>query len=281
MQSISIKNLVLRFKWKVGFTFLLVIIESMLDILYPLFIGLAIDGLLKDDYTGILYLAILGGASLLVGSCRRFYDTRIYSGIYCRITSEMVVSERDLGSSVSKISARSNLLTEFVEFLENSMPQIVGAIISIVGVLIIIAGLNTQVFLASLGLLAWMFAIYAISGKLNYRFNHHYNNQLEKQVEVISSRPLSCVTEHFNRLMKWNIKLSDLETVNFSLIWCGVIALFIFAPVSAVQSGILSVGIIFSILMYVFDYIEKISTFPIYVQQLIRLKEITTRLKNA
>ncbi len=278
MYEISLKHLIFRFKWRISLTFVLVVLESILGTLFPLLIGLAINDLLEGIYDGILYVAGLGVLSLAVGSARRFYDTRIYASIYCRISPEMVEREHKKGSSVSKIAARSSLLTEFVEFLENSMPEAIGAAVSLLGITIIIATLNLNVFYACIGLLFLILLIYAVSGKFNYRLNAHYNDQLEKQVETLESRNITIIKDYYTSLMKWNIKLSDLETINYLVSWIGVIALFIYAPITVIESGVVKYGFVFSILMYVFDYIDNVLTFPIYIQQLIRLKEISRRL---
>lgn len=252
----------------------------MTGILFPLLIGLAINDLLKEGYQGIVYLGGAGIAALVLGSLRRFYDTRIYSGIYSKIAPEMVAKELGNHSGVSKISARASLLTEFVEYLENSMPEIVTAIISLFGILAIIATLSLQVFLACLGLLVLVFSIYGCTSKFNYSLNENYNNELEKQVDVIGSQSLPSIRKYYSELVKWNIKLSDLETANYFVIWMGVIGLFIYTPITVIGSGVLSYGLVFSVFMYVFDYIGSIVTFPIYIQQMIRLKEISVRLAS-
>lgn len=256
------------------------VIESLLDVFYPLFIGLAIDGLLQKQYTGVIQLAGLGLLSLLVGSVRRAYDTRVYAGIYSKIIPEMVANEQRMGSSISLISARSSLLTEFVKFLENSMPEIVRGVVSLVGTLVLIATLNWQVFFACLGILLLIVVVYSFSGKINFRLNKHYNNQLEKQVLALESRDMPQIHKHYQALMKWNIKLSDLENVNFVAIWLGVIALLVYTPISVINSGTSSYGEVSSIFMYVFGYVQDTVTFPLYIQQLIRLKEISSRLSG-
>jgi len=276
--NISIKSLMVRFKWRILLTFSLVVIEAITNILFPLLIGVAINGLLEESFTGIVYLGTAGMVALIVGSARRFYDTRVYSGIYCQITPEMIAKEQDKETSISTISARASLLTEFVEFLENSMPEILSAIISLVGILVIIAALNINVFFACLALLMLIFLIYAITGKFNYSLNANYNNELEKQVDVITENDQFKIKNYYKELMKWNIKLSDLETLNYFVIWLGVIVLMLYTPITVIDSGVLSYGLVFSILMYVFDYIGNLVTFPIYVQQAIRLKEISARL---
>lgn len=278
MKNISLKNLLIRFKWKVSLTFLLVVAEAVLDVFYPLFIGLAIDGLFKNDYTNLVYLAALGVFSLAIGALRRFYDTRIYSGIYTQIAPEMVEKEVARGSSVSTISARSGLLNEFVEFLENAMPEILRGIVSLVGILVAIVALNWQVFYACLGVLALIALIYASTGRLNYRLNASYNNQLEQQVSILHKNDLGQIKQHYFNLMRWNIRLSDLETTNYALIWFGVIALLVYTPLSLTADKAVTYGMVTSILMYVSNYIDNALIFPYYIQQMIRLKEITRRM---
>ncbi len=278
--NITITSLVSRFKGKVSLTLLLVLAEAILGLLFPLFIGYAINDLLVEKFTGIYLLGGLGILSLIVGSGRRFYDTRIYSQIYIRISEEMVAKEQARESSLSKISARASLLTEFVEFLENSMPMILESIISVVGILVIIFTLNLTVFWASIGLFFLMVVIYLLSGKLNYRFNEGYNNEIENQVTALTSQDMGIIRKHLIAVTIWNIKLSDLETWNYVAIWLGIIAVLLVTPMVVIGSGVINYGRVFSILMYVFQYTESLLMLPFFIQQIIRLQEISARLQK-
>jgi ABC-type multidrug transport system fused ATPase/permease subunit len=276
--SITLLNLVRQYKWQTSFALVLVTIESLLEILYPLLIGLAVNGLLDGSYLGVIQLAALGACSLLIGTARRFYDTRLYAKMYLRVAPTVVQQEFERGSSVSKVSARAGLLTEFVEFLENSLPEVIAVAISLVGALSLIATLNSHVFVACLLLLALVVLTYAITGSFNYHLNRGYNDQLEQQVIVLEQGEHAKINDHFKQLMHWNIKLSDLETVNYFVIWIGAIALFVYTPVTVVNSGVTNYGQIISILLYVFELIDKAVTFPLFIQQVIRLREITQRI---
>jgi ABC-type multidrug transport system fused ATPase/permease subunit len=276
--TITLWALVRRFKHKISVTMLLVVAESVLDLLFPLFIGHAINSLLGQRYTGVLALAVLGILALLVGSARRFYDTRAYAGIYTMLSGEMVAREQAKNSVISTISARTGLLNEFVRFLENSMPMIVTSLIGLIGILVIIFSLNLSIFGACVALLALILVIYLLSGKWNYRYNKQYNDELEDQVDTLSTQDMGLIETHFKTLMRWNIKLSDLETANYFVIWLGIIGLLVFAPIAAVSSGVLNYGLVFSILMYVFQYIESLVSLPYFIQRVIRLQEISGRL---
>jgi len=276
----TLKAIFSRFKWQISLTLLLVVIEAILGIFYPLLIGLAINDILKGSYQGIYWLTTLGISSLLVGTLRRFYDTRIYSTIYRKTVTGMVAAEHIKSRPVSAISARCNLMTEFVVFLENTLPDIVQSVIAIIGVSVIVATLNIKVFFACFALLLLVLSVYTFTGRKNFNLNKGYNDELERQVQAIESKSNTTSKKHFNALMRWNVTLSDLETSNYFIIWSGVIALFIYTPITVIDDGVLTYGLVFSILMYVFDYIENLATMPLHIQQAIRLKEISQRFSK-
>lgn len=272
----SVFRLLGRYRWRVALTMALVLIEAAAWLLFPLFIGFAVDGLVDDDLTGVIALAALGLGALTVGSLRRLYDTRTYSRLYEEVASETVEREREAGSPVTSMSARANLLREMVEFLENSMPELVNGVIGVVGALVILIAIDTGVFLASLGLLMLVLLVYGLTGRLNLRFNAGYNDELERQVDSLASDATSA-KGHFHRLMRWNIRLSDLETANYAVIFLGVVALMFYAPIALV-TGDAQAGAVIAALMYVLQYIEGLLTLPLYAQQAIRLAEISKRL---
>ncbi|MEE4237875.1 MAG: ABC transporter six-transmembrane domain-containing protein [Anderseniella sp.] len=280
MTETVLREQALRYKGRILVTVGLVMLESALELLYPLVIGLAFNDLVEGSFGGILRLAGLGLLSVAVGTGRRFYDARTYSGIYSRIASEMAESELAKQSSVSKITARSSLLNEFTEFLEWSIPQVIGAGVSLVGILIIVAGLDIRVFFGCLSLLVLVLAVYAATGRLNLRLNASFNDQFEKQVEALESRDRGIIRNYFSTLMRWQIRLSDLDTATFAIVWSGVIALLLFTPISIVERGTLLYGSVFALGVYVFNYIDVVVELPDQIQQVIRLNEISRRLSE-
>ena len=276
--STTFRNIFWRFKGIISITSTLVVIDALLYLLFPLFIGFAINDLLGRSYNGIISLGALGVTSLIIGSLRRFYDTRAYARIYVTLADEMVKREQERDSDTSKVTARASLLTELVEFLENSMPQIITSLIGLVGILAIIFDLNLSIFWSCLALLGLMIVVYFLTSRQNFRFNKNYNDELEQRVTALESKEKAQISTHFSQLMRWNIRLSDLETLNFAVIWLGIIALLVYTPIAALNAGNTNYGMIFSILMYVFQYIESVVSLPLFIQQMIRLQEITKRL---
>jgi len=278
--NVSLRCLFRRYRPAILFTWVLVVAEAVLFLLYPLLMGLSIDDLLKGEHRGLIVLSGLTLLSLLVGAGRRFYDTRIYSQIYATISPERVEKEKQRNTSVSKITARANLMTEFVEFLENAFPEIIGSVIALAGTLILIFVLNTQIFIGCLAVTLLIGLLYALTSKKTWLLNSGFNNELERQVAVIAGDDRKSIALHFQKVARWNIRLSDLETVNFSISWLLLAGMLVFAIPVAIQSGTSAHGAILTMMMYVFNYIESVIALPLFYQQMIRLREISHRLEQ-
>ncbi len=271
----SIQSILKQFKGHFSFTLFLVLAEAVLSILYPLFIGLAIDDAIQQNYKGAIYLGGLGMLSLLVGGGRRFYDSRFYARVFQNM-GERVVQQKQLNHS--QRTARLNMLREMVEFLENSVPGIVNSLIGLVGTLIIVANLNSKIFLACLTTLFIVLLIYRLSRNKTILYNEGYNNEMERQVAILDEVRPKVVSTHLRDLMKWNVRLSDLEMINFSLVWIIMILLLVLSIGWSVAEGVVQYGAVFALVMYVFQYIESLVSLPFFYQQWLRLAEISTRL---
>ena len=276
--SVSLRNLFIRFRWQMLCTWLLVVVEAGLMLMFPLAMGMAIDGMLQQTYVGLYLLGGLGALTVVAGSARRFYDTRVYSRVYATAAEQIVEQERNQNSNVSAISARTNMATELVEFLENSFPSIIDCVIGLVGALVMIWFLHSKVFASCLVATAVVVIIFAVTSKTTYAFNKGVNDESEKQVDVLSKGTMPEVSAHFRNMMRWNIRLSDLETVNFSLGWLVMLGVLVYSIVATIQSGVTTHGNVLSILMYVFGYIESVVAVPLFYQQFVRLQEISHRL---
>jgi len=233
-------------------------------------------------FTCVLVCVILAwkGLELFLKNIERGdYDTRAYSRIYSTITPEMVAQEQDREASISSISARANMLTEFVEFLENSFPEMINSLIGLVGTFFIIYFLNFQVFIACLIATVVIILLYALTSDRIYRYNQGFNDSLEHQVAVLTENDPPSIKKHFQGLMRWNIRLSDLETINFSVSWVFLFGVLIFSIIAVVENGAPSQGKVLAVLMYVFNYIESVIAIPLFYQQYVRLKEISHRLE--
>ena len=243
-----------------------------------MFIGFAIDNAFNGSYIGAIQLGGLGVLIILIGGGRRFYDSRIYAKVYRRLGNVTLLKIEENMSSVK--TARLGMINEIVEFLENSLPALISNIIGMIGVVIIIVTLNTKVFLTGLIATFFVFLIYFLTRKRTTYLNSAYNNEYEKQVNVITANDKTLLASHLKNMMKWNIKLSDLEVFNFSMSWFVLMGFLVISIILSISTGDVTYGVLFSLIIYVFQYIESVIALPAFYQNWLRLKEIKGRLER-
>jgi ABC-type bacteriocin/lantibiotic exporter with double-glycine peptidase domain len=264
-----------RFAGRFALTLTLVVLEAAGWILFPLVIGRAIDSVLADSTRGLWEFAILGIVTMGIAVLRRIVDSRAYARIYVTLGEEMAASAA--GSSTSTRTARLGMLRELVEFFENSLPELVNAVLGLVGTVLILAALNVPVFLGCLVIAVATVVLYALTGRLTMRYNRGLNDEHERQVDAVDSGDPGRLATHLRAMMRWNIRLSDLEAANFGVNWVFMIALLVFA-VSAATTETAEYGAVFAIVMYVFQFVESMMMLPFFYQQWLRLREISGRL---
>ena len=276
--SMQITSILKQYRLKFGLTLFLILAEAGLMILFPLFIGNAIESAIDESSAGAIYLGLLGLATLIVGVGRRAFDSRFYALVYESIGTGAISKMKN--NVPSKKSARLGMVRELVEFLENSLPELISNVIGLVGVVFIIATLSLNVFYASLMVTIIVFVVYRITSKRTLHLNKSSNDEFEKQVDVISKNDPQELRSHLKKMMKWNIKLSDLEAINFSVSWIVLIVFLVASIVISVGDGITQYGALFALIMYVFQYIENVINLPFFYQNWLRLREITERLEK-
>jgi ABC-type multidrug transport system fused ATPase/permease subunit len=110
--------------------------------------------------------------------------------------------------------------------------------------------------------------------------NKRLNNQLEREVAILTRRPAGRVLGHYRLLAKWRILLSDAEAANW-----GIMELFSIGLAAAVIMRIASLpniesGTIYAMLAYLWNFIASLNNVPALVQQLSRIKDIARRMEQ-
>ncbi len=280
MKRLSLKGIFNRYRWNITFTFALLAVENVLNLLVPFTLGLAINDLIDHKYDGVTYFVIIYSIKLVIGVARRFYDTRTYSKIYVDTASETVESEQKKNSSDSKTVSRANLIQEITDFFEHELSQGFSSLFGVVGSVIMLFVFDYKLFIGAAVSVVLIFSVYIFSEKKIFFFNRSMNDELEKHVDIISSKRNDVINKHFGSLAKWKIKLSDLESINFGLIEFILFSLIIFTLSVAVTATNPTPGGIFSILAYVIEFADGIYMLPYIYQQKIRLNEIMSRLNS-
>lgn len=276
-----LKGIMLQYKYRLLLTYSLFSVEMLGLLLRPYFLGKAVDDLLEGSYKGLIYLAATHLLWLVAGTIRHMYDTRTYSAIYTALVTRLL-ARKYRSSDISKLSAHSTLAREFIDFLEFDLNYVVEAGYNIIGSLIMLFFYDKMVVLICLIILIPVMIISYFYGKRMKRLNQLKNDELEKQVEVISTRNTKKINLHYANLRKWQIKISDKEAWNFGVMELMVLVVIITSLLittgNSWQEGILA-GDIIGIYNYILKFVGGLDTIPYTVQRLSSLKDITRRVE--
>lgn len=271
--------LISRYKLQLVLTYVLFSLEMLGTLVRPFFLGVAIDDLIKGSYHGLIELCAIQAAWLIIGTVRHMYDTRTYSAIYVSLVTQFISRQRYQGD-VSKLSAHSNLAREFIDFLEFDLVYVIEAVYNILGSLILLYYYDASVVILCVSVLVPVVLLSRIYGKRMLFLNKQKNDELEKQINIISNSDYHAVRSHYTNLRTWQIRISDQEAWNFGfmeLFVLIVLAASLIITNSHAGTG-LAAGSLVGIFFYVVNFTKGLDTIPYMLQRLSSLSDITRRI---
>lgn len=275
-----LKKLMQKHRFRLIITYCLFSLEMLGSLLRPFFLGVAVNDLLKGSYQGLILLSAVHIAWLVIGTVRHMYDTRTFSAIYTSLVTRFL-ARRYAKKDVSKLSAHSTLAREFVDFLEFDLAYVMDALYSIVGSLVMLYFYDISVVGICFAILLPVIAISYFYGKKMKRLTMLKNDELEKQVNIISEGNSEYVKVHYNRLRKWQIKISDKEAMNFGLI--EIMVVLVIAASLLISTNVFGTtmlaGNIIGMYTYILKFVSGLDTIPYTVQRLTSLSDITRRIQ--
>lgn len=275
-----LKELMKAHKIRLGITWFLFSLEMTGALLRPFFLGVAINDLMQGSYRGLIILSAVHFSWLVIGILRHRYDTRTYSAIYTSLVTKFL-SRKIKSTEVSKLSAHSTLARELIDFLEFDLVYIIEAIYNIMGSMILLFFYESTVVLLCLAMLIPVMTISYFYGKRMKKLTQLKNDELEQQVNIISSGDNKAIYRHFNNLRKWQIRISDQEAWNFGIMEMMVMVVITVSLLITyhVAGTTILAGNIIGIYNYILKFVSGLDTIPYTVQRVTALHDITQRIQ--
>ncbi len=277
-RALTVTTLLKTFSGPISVTWFLTLCETVLMVLIPMFMGLAIDGLLADDIVPLWQLSAiligLTGMSVL----RRIYDTRAYGDIRVELGHELV--KRSQNIPVSNINARLGMSRELVDFLEQEVPVLMTSSVQLIASLIILFSFHVMLCAAALGAAILMLIIYGVCHGRFYRLNEDLNHQTERQVSILETRKRNSIFAHLDRVRKLEVRISDTEAYVYGAIFAVLLGFIVFNLWYSVTHIKITVGTIFAIISYSWEFVESSLVLPMALQNWSRLSEIMNRING-
>jgi ABC-type multidrug transport system fused ATPase/permease subunit len=275
-----LRQIIKQHRYRLAFTYLLFSIEMIGNLLRPFFLGIAVNDLIKGSYKGLILLSFVHFSWLVVGTIRHRMDTRTYSAIYTSLVTRFL-SRPHNKSEVSKLSAHSTLSREFVNFLEYDLAYVGEAVFNLVGSLLLLFYYDASVVLLCLGILLPVMGLSYLYGKRMKKLYLEKNNELEKQVDIITTGNSHMIRQHYDNLRKWQVRISDQEAWNFGLMEILVMVVIGLSLLIAnkTNGAVIEAGSLIGIYSYIQRFVSGLDTIPYTVERLSTLSDITRRIE--
>src|SRR5262249_30224793 len=150
--------------------------ESLLSLAQPFVLGLAINGLLRAEYTGLIVLLWQHLTHLTVSTARRIYDTRTFTAIYSDTATRLVCRQREAGVGVSSVAARSALSRELVDFFEHDLKAAFASAYGVVGALVMLVVYDRLLVVFCLSTLAPLVVLSRHLARQSFTLNESLND---------------------------------------------------------------------------------------------------------
>ncbi len=268
-----------RFRWRITLTYTLTFLENIFELLYPFMVGVAIDGLIDGNWLSLLPIIITWLIHSLLAFARQVYDARIFARMYQQLAANVVAHQLDRGVSTSYLAARSGLMREFVDFLEEDIPYVITVVVNFLGAVILLFLFDAVVGLYCLFVLFPLSAVNLLHRRATRDLNRSLNDQLEDEVEVIESHQPSAINAHFGQVARWYIRLSDADARTWLVMQPLLIGLIVLALVRSVGMN-MEAGDIFATLAYALTFTDSLDEVPVLVQQYSSLQDIAERVNT-
>jgi ABC-type multidrug transport system fused ATPase/permease subunit len=265
-------------RWRIGFTYGLTAIENIVELLYPLAIGFAINGLLAQQPSTLWPLAALWFGHIVLAAGRQLYDTRLFAPLYAGLAVDMANAQRSAGQSAGEVTARVDMAHEYVDFFETDIPRLGAVAISLIGGVALLTSFDPLSGGIVAALLLPVAAINLWLARRSIRLNRSINDQQEQQVDVIALAGLRPLKRHFGRIARWRIRLSNADAASWTLaetITLGAVLLVLWRLAGLPDA---TAGSIFAGVAYLLQVIDSLDHAPDATQQISRLIDIRRRM---
>ncbi len=287
MQAVTfLRRVLLEHKGRLSITYVLFSIEMIGALLRPYFLGEAVNDLQEGSasfygpYRGLVYLLAAHFGWMVVGTIRQMYDTRTYTTIYSDIVLRFLKHHLEK-EDVSVLSARSVLAREFTDFMEFDIVYIVEAAYNILGSLFMLYFYEPSVLGICAAVLIPVLILSRRYGRKMARITRQRNDELENQVDIISSRDEASILDHYTKLKGWQIKLSDQQAWNFGFMEITVMIVMgsaLLLSHQRTEGEGLWAGDIVGIYSYILKFLSGLDTIPYAVEKFATLRDITRRI---
>lgn len=273
-------KLLLKNKVGIIITYSLFGLEILSHLISPYLLGEAVDDLINKSYHGFLILCLFFLVRIFVSMFRRMLDTRVYTKIYTDLVTRFLSIKTIDQKDVSKLNAHSVLARQFVDFLEYDLANVMSGIFTLVGSVVMLFFYNWYVLGVCLFVFIPVIIVTRYFGKRIMRLTTAYNDEFEKQVDIISSADAEAIQGHYNRLRDLDINKSNQDAYSFTFMEIFSLGMILVSLIILSNStAVITAGTIIGVYNYIIRFSEGLDIIPYAIERYAQLSDITTRIE--
>lgn len=289
----KLKELFLQNRWQIVGIYALMLIAEGIQAAMPALLGGAIDAAIAAGQAAVsggalvlsnvnwmplvLWLGVDIGETLL-NTARYVIDTRVFGAVNVDLMSRVAREQFAANCTDSQAQTRINLASKMTHFFESTVPWIIGCSVSFLGGLWALYALNSAVFWATCVFLVPVAIRGFVLAKRLIPENIKYYDESEKNMDVIKSRDLGQITQHYQELLKINIRISNLHAYSFSvmnILQVTLVAVILYFL--GVSPGV-TAGAVYAVYAYVLKVTNNVDALPNLITDVMDTMAVIDRL---
>ncbi len=210
---------VVRLYWlQIGFTYFLMLCEFTSAAFIPLLLGKAVDGLFNNEFIDFYLLIGLSLFSFVFGFLRRRVDTRVFSQVYRDSLLSVINRLLNVGIDKSRIISRAHLIRANGDFLEYTLPLLIGSTIDVIVALLMLWMVLPVVSVIIAIMVISILVLQRIVSSIIFKYEAVWQHATEDVDRAILAGSTTEVNDYLNRGLPMLIGRSDVEAFCWGLV---------------------------------------------------------------
>lgn len=213
-----------------------------------------------------------------LGGIRRIYDTRIYTKMFAKFSSDVVARQLAQGEDLSKVAARSSMAWNNIEFFQYNVPEFLEQLIAVGGAVIALALFDWRlsavggilIVLVLFGSKYYMSLLQNIQVTLHDRYEDEYN--------VFSTREPVKIRSYYDEIADLEIRYSHRSTMSYGVVRVFLLIMFLSTLYISIDLDRFTIGALYSIVAYVWSFVTATEYIPYLSEKWVELKDASRRI---
>lgn len=289
----KLKELFSNNRWQILGIYALMLIAEGIQAAMPALLGGAIDAaiaagqatvsggalvLSNIDWTPVVLWLGADIAETLLNTVRYMIDTRVFGAVNVQLMSQVAREQFATNCTDSQAQTRINLASKMTHFFEFTVPWIIGCSVSFLGGLWALYALKSSVFWATCVFLVPVAIRGFMLAKRLIPENTKYYDESEKNMDVIKSRDLGQITQHYGELLNIGIRISNLHAYSFavmSVLQVALVAIILY--LLGISPGV-TAGEVYAVYAYVLKVTNNVNALPNLITDIMDTLAVIDRL---